>query len=504
MTGIGSDACTRWLLGGPRRGGVVACRSAPETAGRTAGHTLAVRWDPPRLGRLHRACRREHDRHPGRCGVCCDRPGPVETSDPLAAAGRGSTLRRDRALEVDSSASWRSPASLSRATILNGRRSVPGLVAMASGIALALSYDAWQASRIGRSLTDFLVTARATSSTGWTVVLRLGGRARTSRVARPVDPTGDRLRPPSRTRARGGHSTTDRTGRCGSVGLSPGPCRRPIGADGGTFYPFDGSVLGLVAWLVLAAAIGSAPFLALDDPIDRRVHVALLVWLAPTTVVWAYAPCRRGTSPCARLGPSRPAVGCCTRIRLGRPGEAAARRLRRPGSRVLLLAVTTAPSIDGLGSSGWCGLLDLGWSGWTDRAQTENYAWGPFSYVVNLTRENVTGSQRIVTSDGRLQYFFPGQVEASYARTCSELEAARFFSSSRPARASRSRKARSSRRIRSRGPSAPSPVCGLSASSRESMQRSSSDGRRLGPLRSRTATSRSRKESSSTRCSEAT
>jgi hypothetical protein len=36
--------------------------------------------------------------------------------------------------------------------------------------------------------------------------------------------------------------------------------------------------------------------------------------------------------------------------------------------------------------------------------------------------------RRIVSSDGRLAYFFPGRVEVAYARTCGELDGARFFS----------------------------------------------------------------------------
>jgi hypothetical protein len=40
----------------------------------------------------------------------------------------------------------------------------------------------------------------------------------------------------------------------------------------------------------------------------------------------------------------------------------------------------------------------------------------------------VEPGDRLVSSDGRLTYFFPGQVQVSYARTCSELEGARFFS----------------------------------------------------------------------------
>jgi hypothetical protein len=58
----------------------------------------------------------------------------------------------------------------------------------------------------------------------------------------------------------------------------------------------------------------------------------------------------------------------------------------------------------------------------------ENFAYGPFSYQLILARENVQPGERIVSSDGRLAYFFPGQVEVSYPRTCSGVGGARFFS----------------------------------------------------------------------------
>jgi hypothetical protein len=311
-------------------------------------------------------------------------------------------------------------------TIVNGRRAVPGLVALAAGIAVALSYDAWQASRIDLSLADFL---SAGNEQYW---LDRGAAARWDALAR-----ADWLGPSIRLVIVYGllHGLARAVGArprialaVAAVGAVTWSVVGPLAADGGAFYPFDGSVLGLVAWLVLAAAIGAAPFLALDDPIDRRVHVALLAWLAPAAIVWAYARADevRHLAPVwAPLVLLSAGALASVSVALARLRPAA---LVVPALAVLLLAVTTAPSIDGLGRSGWRGLLDLGWSGWTDRTQTENYAWGPFSYVVNLTRENVTGSERLVTSDGRLQYFFPGRVQVSYARTCSELEGARFFS----------------------------------------------------------------------------
>jgi hypothetical protein len=200
-------------------------------------------------------------------------------------------------------------------------------------------------------------------------------------------------------------------------------------ADGALGYPFDGSALGIVAWLALVGALVGAPFLATEDPIPRRTHAVLLVWLAPAALVWAT---QRPDEP-RLLAPAWPAFALLTAAALAN-ASLALLRFRRPlvalapAAAVAVIAVANVVSVDGLGREGWRSLLDLGPSGWRDRAEMENFAYGPFSYELDLARENVHGGDRIVSSDGRLTYFFPGQVGVSYARACSELAAARFFS----------------------------------------------------------------------------
>jgi hypothetical protein len=310
--------------------------------------------------------------------------------------------------------------------VLNGRRATPGLVAMAVGVGLALTYDAWQASRLGQSLFDFL---RAGNERYW---LDRGAAARWDALAQ-AEWLGVSIRLlilygvlHGIARAAG---TRPRIALAvAAVGAITWSVVGPLVADGGAPYPFDGSVLGLLAWLVAAAAMCAAPFLAQGDPIERRVHIALIVWLAPTAVVWWWTR----ADEVRHLAPVWPAFVLVTAAALVSVSFALA-RLRPaafvvPALAVLLLAVVNLPSVDGLGRSGWRGLLDLGWSDWSDRAAVENYAWGPFSYVVNLARANVTDSQRVVTSDGRLAYFFPGRIDVEYARTCGALEGARFFS----------------------------------------------------------------------------
>jgi hypothetical protein len=309
---------------------------------------------------------------------------------------------------------------------LNGRRAVPGVVGMALGIGVALVYDAWQASRIGRSLVDFL---SAGNEQYW---LDRGAAARWDALAR-----AEWLGASVRLLILYGlvHAVARAAGARPRIALAAAAAAAlawsivgPLAVDDGVPHPFNGSILGLAAWLVIVAAIGSAPFLASEDPIDRRVYLALLLWLAPTAVVWAWTR----ADEVRHLAPVWPAFVLLAAAALVSVSFALARL--RPGAvvvpalAVLVLAVANIPSIDGLGRQGWRQLLDLGWSGWTNQADVENFAWGPFSYVVNLARENVGESDRVVTSDGRLSYFFPDRVDVRYATTCGELEGARFFS----------------------------------------------------------------------------
>jgi hypothetical protein len=309
--------------------------------------------------------------------------------------------------------------------VLNGRRALPGIAGVAAGVAAALAYDAWQASRIGRSLTDFL---SAGNEKYW---LDRGAAARWDALAR-----ADWLGASVRLLIVYGlvHGLVRAAGARPRIALAVAAAAAvawsvvgPL-VDSGAPYPFAGNALGLVSWLVLVAAIGAAPFLARTDPVTRRVHVALVLWLAPTALVWVWTR----ADEVRHLAPVWPAFVLLATAALVSVSFALA-RLRpaafvAPALAVLLLAVANVPSIDGLGRSGWRGLLDLGWSGWTSRAEVENYAWGPFSYVVTLARENVGDDEQVVTSDGRLSYFFPGRVDVRYARTCGELDSARFFS----------------------------------------------------------------------------
>ena len=310
--------------------------------------------------------------------------------------------------------------------ILNGRGRLLGLAGLAAGVGVALLYDVWQSSRIGAGLTEVLT---AGNDAFW---LERGKAARWGAIAE-AELLGVGIRlvvlfglVHALARVAGARPRL-------ALGIAAGVAIGwsiigPGAADGNRPYPFDGSVPGIAAWIMLALAMIVAPLVAVADPVSRRTYAALLAWLAPMAVAWVWqraddvrllAPV---WAPLVLLAASGIASLMLALARL-RPAWAL-----MPAVAVALVALANLPSVDGLGRDGWRDLLELGPSRWTSRAERENFAYGPFSYELNAARENVGENDRIVSSSGPLAYFFPGRVEFHYATSCGELEGARFFS----------------------------------------------------------------------------
>ena len=351
--------------------------------------------------------------------VLWSRP-PVRLGIPLAALGACATMLAKPsgllALGGLAAAAW----------VLSGRASLPDLGGLAAGAAVAVAYDAWQASRLDVSLTALL---RSGNDDFW---LARGDAARLDALA-----GGDWVGEGARLlvvlglaygigRAAGGGPR--RSLQTATVAALAWSIVGPLIAENSLGYPFDGSVLGIAGWLGVAAASVAASFVVEEDSVSRRTYVALLVWLAPVAVLWAW----QRPDETRLLAPAWPALALlaaaaltCVSLALLRVRPAAS---LMPAAALAVVAVSNIVAIDGLGRSGWRDLLDVGPSGWSDRAEMENFAYGPFSYHLNLARENVSSKDRIVSSDGRLTFFFPGRVEVRYARTCGELAGYRFFS----------------------------------------------------------------------------
>jgi hypothetical protein len=310
--------------------------------------------------------------------------------------------------------------------VLRGRTGARAAAGIVAGAAVALAYEAWQAARLNEGLTDLLT---AGNDEFWR---ERGAAARWDSIAR-AEWLGEGLRllvlfglVNALARVAGARPRVA-LGAAAAVAIA-WSVAGPAIADGGVSYPFEGSVPGVAAWLILAAAMVVAPFLATHDPVGRHTHAALLAWLAPTGLAWAW----QRADEVRHLAPAWAPLVLLTAAALAslslalvrvRPAAALA-----PAAAVAVLALANLISIDGLGRDGWRDLLELGPSGWGSRAEMENFAYGPFSYELNLARENVGENDRIVSSNGRLAYFFPGRVEFRYARACAELEGARFFS----------------------------------------------------------------------------
>ncbi len=306
------------------------------------------------------------------------------------------------------------------------KRLIQGLAALGLGVAAALAYDAVEAHRLHQSLYAFLHAGNTD------YFLAQGAAQRWERIARG-DWLGQAARLPvlygivyALTRAVGART------RLALAFAAPAAIgwaiAGPILADGGRPYPFNnGLTLGAVGFVGLAACLLAAPFLDGPDALDRGAYSALLVWLAPGLVIGLALR----SDDVRFLSPAWPAAVLLAGAALAVVGRSLV-RLKPvialvPVTALTLLVVANLTSIDGLGPNGWRGLRDLGRSGWSDQARVENYAYGPFSYELDLARANVGPGQRIVSSDGRLKYFFPGQVSVEYPKSCADLVGARYF-----------------------------------------------------------------------------
>jgi hypothetical protein len=309
---------------------------------------------------------------------------------------------------------------------LHGRAKALPVAGSIVGALGAVAYDAWQASRLDASLASLL---RAGNDDFW---LARGDAARWDAIA-GAGWLGEGARllgvfalVHGVMRA-AGLSTRIALAVAGATAVL-WSLAGPLLVDGELGYPFDAGVPGIAAWLGLATAIILAALVARDDVLPRRVYVALLLWATPIGAAWAW----QRPDEARLLAPAWPALALLAGGALASVSIALLRV--RPAVSLLpmtalaLAVLANVVSVDGLGRDGWRSLLELGPSGWRDRAAMENFAYGPFSYHLDLARENVGPHDRIVSSDGRLQYFFPGQVEVEYARTCSEVRGARFFS----------------------------------------------------------------------------
>jgi hypothetical protein len=300
-----------------------------------------------------------------------------------------------------------------------------GLGALALGAALGLTYDIVQAHRLGETLNAFL---RAGNSDFYLAQ----GRAARGDAVLDAAWLGEGVRLLLLFGVL--YAVGRAAGLRAKLALAAaGPVAilwsvvGPAVADDAAPYPFAHFGLGVLAYLLIAASLLAAPWLGTEDHLDRRAYSALLVWAAPGVIAWlAYrADAQRFLSPAwpalVLLLAAALAVVVLTLMRFNFWAGLV------PVAAIVLVVLANVVAIDGLGRSGWRGLLELGPDGWSGAA-IENYAYGPFSYELDAARATTDSDDRLISNDGRLTYFFPGRVQFDYPRTCDALRSARFFS----------------------------------------------------------------------------
>ena len=391
------------------------------------------------------------------------------------------------------------------AWVLAGRASLPDLGGIAVGAVVAVGYDAWQASRLDVSLSSLL---RAGNDDFW---LARADAARLDALA-----GGDWLGDGARlvivlglAYGVGRASAAEHASRSSlatAVALA-WSVAGPLVADGSLGYPFDASVLGIVGWLGVAAGLACSARSCRRGRVVAT-HVRRTSRLARTgRRPLGVAAARRGTAPCAGMARTRAPRRCRTDLRIAGPPPPApsSRDSSRPrrcrGRRTL---ECRRPSTASAGRVGAIFSTSAGRAGASARRWRTSRS-GPSRTTLHLARENVAAGDRDRLERRPPAVLLPGQGRGRYARTCAELDGARFFSfltsgeslELRGARAAADRPARA-------GSSARAHRSSSSASRLGSTPRSSSDSHARAADARRTAVSRARRASSSTPYSDAT
>ncbi|MGZ4317351.1 MAG: ArnT family glycosyltransferase [Gaiellaceae bacterium] len=183
-----------------------------------------------------------------------------------------------------------------------------------------------------------------------------------------------------------------------------------------------------IAVLVLAASL----LFAVESPaevVPGRLRLArLLAWALPTLVLWGTT----GVYDTRLLAPAWPPLVLLVVWTL-LPAFAGAQQRSEwlvaiPAAAVLALVVLAAYNINGLEASGWRQFRSGGLSGLTNAALMRNVALGgDFSAEINAIEPQLGPRDRILTYDGRLEYFYLDQIDLQAPESCNQLAGHRLF-----------------------------------------------------------------------------
>lgn len=183
-----------------------------------------------------------------------------------------------------------------------------------------------------------------------------------------------------------------------------------------------------IAVLVLAASLLFAVESPSDVVPDRLRLARLLVWAIPTLVLWGM----NAVYDTRLLAPAWPPLVLLVVWTL-LPAFAGAQRRSEwlvaiPAAAMLALVVLAAYNINGLGSSGWQQFRSGGLSGLTNAALMRNVALGgDFSAEIDAIEPQVGPQDKILTYDGRLEFFYLDQIDLQAPQSCNQLAGHRVF-----------------------------------------------------------------------------
>jgi hypothetical protein len=160
----------------------------------------------------------------------------------------------------------------------------------------------------------------------------------------------------------------------------------------------------------------------------RLQLVRALVWIAPSFVAWAL----RAVYDVRLLSPAWPPL-ILLMVWATFPALAGAQARRAwlllvPSVALVVLCAYAVNNINGLGRSGWRQLNSAGISGLTDPRLMRNVAFGgDFDAELTALEPQVSASDRILTFDQRIRYFYLDQVDFAAPLSCDQLQGRRLF-----------------------------------------------------------------------------
>lgn len=299
------------------------------------------------------------------------------------------------------------------------RRRAPAAAAIAGGTALGLVYDAVQAHLSHVGLRTFLTTGSDGFYASLAAAKRthellddswLGADLRILVVFALAYALVRLVRP---------HRTAVAVAFVAAVVWSTlGP---HLAAAGGGAVPGGGGTVQRLAVLAAAASL----LFALAAPagaIPARLDLArLLVWLAPPLVVWVLYSVYDVRLLSAAWPPLLLLV---TRAFLPAVAGAAAvdaAAVAVPAAALLVVAAFGAVELNGFGNDGWHRFS----TGFGDAAAMQSLALGgDFSAELAALAPQLPATKTVVTSDARLQFYYPQRVKLEGPQSCSQLAGA--------------------------------------------------------------------------------